>query len=97
MLGVSVPGGALFYGKPRRRTNVEFDRALRETTEELAGHLHELNGKGETPQAEYEKKCNNCSIQSFCLPKVTGKRRSIGRYTEKLFSLSDDREGDGET
>lgn len=96
MLGVTVPGGALFYGKPRRRTDVEFDRALRETTEELARRLHELNRKGETPPAVYEKKCDNCSIQSFCLPKVIGKRRSIGRYTEKLFSLSDDREGDGE-
>jgi CRISPR-associated exonuclease Cas4 len=95
MLGVSVPEGALFYGKPRRRQGVVFDRVLREATEELAGHLHELTREGVTPPAIYEKKCESCSIQSFCLPKVTGKRRSTRRYIDTLFTLSEDERGDG--
>ena len=96
MLEVKVPVGALFYGKPRRRTDVEFDRALRETTEKLAGRLHELNRKGVTPKAVYEKKCDSCSIQSVCLSKVIGKRGNTHNYNEKIFSVIESN-GDNET
>ena len=36
MLSVSVPNGAIFYGRTRRRTDVTFDDGLRRETEEAA-------------------------------------------------------------
>jgi CRISPR-associated exonuclease Cas4 len=50
MLGVPVPGGALFYGRPRRREEVEFDGPLRERTEEAVQRLRSLIGSGRTPK-----------------------------------------------
>jgi len=86
MLGVAVPEGALYYGKPRRRLAVVFDDVLREKTKEAARRLHELISSGRTPQARYEKKCESCSMLSVCMPKVTGAHRSVQRYMAKALA-----------
>ena len=80
MTGGTVAGGALFYGKTRRRENVVFDKALRRLTEETAARLHALIDAGETPRAEYAKKCKSCSLIELCMPKVSAARRSVERY-----------------
>jgi len=87
MLACSVPEGAIYYGKPRRRMAVIFDDTLREETRETARRLHELIESGRTPQVRYEKKCDSCSLLSLCMPKVTGARRSIRGYMAKALDL----------
>ena len=49
MTRLSIPAGALFYGAPRRRTDVSFDQELRATTEQAARRLHEMIAGGVTP------------------------------------------------
>ena len=83
MLRCSIPEGAIYYGKPRRRLAVLFDSALREHTLAATSRLHKLVAAGLTPQARYEKKCDKCSLLSFCIPKVTGARRSVQGYMAK--------------
>lgn len=80
MLKTSIPGGALFYGKTRRRQDVVFDPLLREETEHAARRFHELVRRGETPKAVYQKRCEKCSMVDLCLPKTTCKSRSIDQY-----------------
>lgn len=80
MLGVPVRSGALFYGTPRRRTDVEFDAALRRATEEATDMLHTLLRRGETPPARREPKCDNCSLLELCLPEIAGRRASAAAY-----------------
>ena len=41
MMNVEIDSGALFYGKTRRRQDVEFDRDLRIETEETSKKLHQ--------------------------------------------------------
>lgn len=84
MLDLSVPEGALYYGKNRRRQLVEIDEELREITIQTARQLHLLCKRGETPLPEYNKKCGNCSFIDVCLPKSLSKRKSITNYLEKL-------------
>ncbi len=79
-LGAEIPCGALYYGTNRRRTAVEFDTALRSQTEDLARRMHELYAAQVTPPAEYEKKCENCSLIERCMPKLTSGRRDVARY-----------------
>jgi CRISPR-associated exonuclease Cas4 len=83
MLACSVPEGAMYYGKPRRRMAVIFDDTLRKETTDAARRLHELIESGRTPQARYEKKCDSCSLLPLCMPKVTGARRSVQGYMAK--------------
>lgn len=80
MLEVEVPSGAIFYGRTRRRLDVEFDRSLREETEKAARQLHELIGAGSTPKPVYTKKCKSCSLMDRCLPQVLHKKQSVRGY-----------------
>jgi CRISPR-associated exonuclease Cas4 len=85
MLGTSIREGALFYGRPRRREQVEFTPALRTETESLAARLHELYQSGKTPKVAYSSKCRSCSLLECCLPKVTGIDKDIGHYLAKAL------------
>jgi CRISPR-associated exonuclease Cas4 len=80
MLGTRIAGGALFYGRPRRRQEVEFSETLRQQTRDTAARLHELLGSGQTPRAAYGKKCESCSLLERCLPKITGIHKNVRHY-----------------
>ncbi|MDR3736142.1 MAG: CRISPR-associated protein Cas4 [Acidobacteriaceae bacterium] len=71
MLGQPVPRGAMFYGDPRRRLEVEFSAQLRARTETLAAEMHRLYQTRETPPARPGKHCQNCSLLDICLPNAT--------------------------
>jgi len=81
MLSVTVPEGALFYGKTARRQAVVFDDALRQETESAAKRLHDLFARGETPKPDYQKRrCRQCSLFDVCLPQASGSRKSVQDY-----------------
>ena len=88
MLGVAVPRGAIFYGEPRRRIDVEFSPALRTRTEELAASMQRLYAARETPPAQPGKHCLNCSLVNQCLPTATDSPTvAAGWHTAQLRSL----------
>jgi len=89
MLGVSIPAGALYYGQPRRRHDVVLDEDLRDEVVDLAVRMHELFRAGKTPQSQYEKKCDNCSLYDVCLPKTATKRHAVCRYVEEIWADGD--------
>lgn len=70
MLKVYIPQGALFYGKNRRRIVVDFDNELRNLTIDAANEFHNLIATDKTPEAEYMKQCESCSLIEFCLPGI---------------------------
>lgn len=85
MLGVEIPGGALFYGRTRRRLDVEFTESLRCETEQTATEVRLLISSGQTPRPVYTSKCERCSMLSDCMPKVGGKRRSVKKYMDEIL------------
>jgi CRISPR-associated exonuclease Cas4 len=84
MLSVSVPTGALFYGRTRRRLDVSFTDVLRNETERAAEEAHRIINSGMTPAPVYGKRCKNCSLVGQCLPNRTGKKSSVRRYLERM-------------
>ncbi len=94
MLGVEVPAGAIFYGQPRRRMEVNFDFSLRAETEALAQRMHALFAVRTTPPAEYAPKCKRCSLLQVCLPASAGEQRSVTKYLQRALSTAM-QEGDG--
>ncbi len=91
MLDTAIAVGAIFYGTPRRRLEVEFTPALRWRTEELAATMHRLYRKGLTPAATPGPHCRNCSLVNVCLPEVTARDDAAGRWvTVQLRSLRQD-------
>ena len=87
MLGVQVPMGAIFYGMPRRREEVAFDERLLGKTRITADRVRQLLAKGMTPDPEYKKRCNNCSMEALCLPKVIERKKSVLKYLRKETSV----------
>ena len=82
-----IPKGSLFYGKTRRRQEVVFDDELRTCTRETATLLHALIDSRTTPAAEYEKRCDACSLSDVCLPKTAGRKKSVIRYIRSAVEL----------
>ena len=83
MLGVTLPEGALFYGKKRRRKEVRFDPTLRRLTEETALRVHQQLDRGLTPPAVRDKRCDRCSLMERCLP--SSPSLSARAYLEGCF------------
>jgi len=90
MLGVEVPGGALYYGKTHRRRDVKFDEKLRHETEEIAHKVHDLITAGQTPMARYGPKCDSCSLIQECLPKTIEKSKSVKRYLSSMVRTNEE-------
>ena len=79
MLCCAIPQGALYYGEPRRRTQVEFTQELRDEVRSCLSEMHSLYARGHTPQVKPGKMCRACSLKEVCLPTLSG-RRSVAEY-----------------
>ncbi|MCD4780000.1 MAG: CRISPR-associated protein Cas4 [Candidatus Omnitrophica bacterium] len=84
-LGFALSEGAIFYGKTRRRENVLFDETLRSKTILACEELHALIDSGVTPKAEYCEKCDQCSLNEICLPKIFASK-TIEEYLKRMVS-----------
>lgn len=87
MLACSIPAGALFYGKERRRSDIAFDQALRDETERCVAAVHDLLTRGVTPPPVADKRCGNCSLNERCLPDTLSKR--LSHYYKQLMELQE--------
>jgi CRISPR-associated exonuclease Cas4 len=81
MTGRKIPKGEIFYWRSRRRLAVDFDDALRQTTERAIAQAHNLVAHAlihpaaiPDPISE-RRKCKECSIQPICLPDEVEKIR----------------------
>ncbi|HDS05746.1 MAG TPA: CRISPR-associated protein Cas4 [Deltaproteobacteria bacterium] len=85
MQSTHIPSGALFYGKTRRRLDVDFNEALRMETSEAARLTHDLIESGQTPKPVYAKRCESCSLMGECMPKTIQKKRSVESYLKRML------------
>jgi CRISPR-associated exonuclease Cas4 len=85
MLNVQIDCGALFYGQQRRRKEIQFSAELRGLSQEVIAKTHQLIEARQTPPAEYNKKCDACSLLGLCLPKSCGSARSVSRYMNRML------------
>lgn len=84
MFGRSVPEGALFYGKIRRRQVVPFDTELRRLTQDTIEATREMLAAGRTPLATYDaKRCDVCSLIDLCQPRLLARAGKIQIWLEK--------------
>lgn len=89
MLCCEIPRGALYYGEPRRRTEVDFTPALRQEVRALLEEMHALYVRGSTPKVKPTKGCNACSLKGLCLPKLM-RSKSVSAYLRGARRESDE-------
>ena len=85
MMNTQVRRGAFFYGKIRRRVQVELDDELRKQTEEIIAAVHEIVSQKKVPPAKYSEKCRNCSLEDACMPKAMNERK-LKQYIKELYN-----------
>lgn len=92
MLGIDVPKGAIFYGQPRRRTQVEFDGELRSKVAELCERARDMIETGAIPPPRFGSHCKNCSLVNECMPEISGNTESgrAEKYIRKLLKEAAD-------
>jgi CRISPR-associated exonuclease Cas4 len=86
MRGITIPQGALFYGKTKRRKAVSFDTALRERTRQTVSRVHALLRAGKTPLPVYgNSTCPRCSLLGYCMPKKLSKASPVKTYFSRML------------
>ncbi len=81
MQGLRIAVGALFYGKTRRRKDVEFTADLRELTEEAASNARAMILSGRTPLPIYSARlCKACSLIEICRPQRLSRRSDVAQW-----------------
>ncbi len=84
MLGVSIPEGALYFRRERRRHRVQLDTDLRVRTEEVIEAVRHQLREQEVPEAVNDARCRNCSLLNACLPGVVGDAGRVRRERATL-------------
>lgn len=74
--GLEITKGQVFYGRTRRRQEVEFTPGLREETKCIAEGMHDTFERGITPRPKVSNDCSNCSLRELCLPELASKKTS---------------------
>ena len=83
MFGVRIGRGDFYYNEIRRRVPLLLSDELRGRVCSLSKEMHDFFAQGITPSADSTRKCNLCSLQNVCMPKLTKKGRSVRRYLQK--------------
>jgi CRISPR-associated exonuclease Cas4 len=81
--------GYLYYGATRSREEVMLDRDLRNSTAEVARHMHDDYLRGVTPAPHPRRACQSCSLKNRCLPGLS-KVTTVEAYMRKMLGDADD-------
>lgn len=84
MLACQIEKGYLYYGEPRRRTEIIFDDSLRVQVRETSELMHQLYSRSYTPKSKKTKACASCSIADICLP-VLNKKSTVDGYLKRMM------------
>lgn len=79
-----VHSGALWYWQTRHREDVPLTKSLRQEALKVIEDVRQLLTNGQTPKADYDHKCDSCSLFDLCNPKFLSRDQST-HYVNSLF------------
>jgi len=88
MLNVTVPKGAIYYGQPRRRSEIDLIADLREKVARLCSRARELYSSRQIPPPRTGRHCSSCSLENICMPQLAAKDKSAKYVANILKELS---------
>lgn len=83
MTGCSVPSGAIYYGRERKRMAVMFSDILRGETAALADRLRHLIDGGILPPPVNDDRCARCSLRDLCMPGSVSAGNKVRKWFER--------------
>lgn len=82
MLATEIHTGYIFYGKTKRRVEVDLNEALRDLVKSIAKEMHAYFARGYTPRVKKTKACRSCSLADICLPTLE-ERETASAYVRR--------------
>lgn len=89
MLSQSVPHGAIFHHKSRRRREVVFTAALRTRVKEVVAAIRSMLVEKTLPPPVNDHRCEHCSLREACMPAVIGEQQRAAALVRNLFVVKD--------
>ncbi len=83
MFHTRIDKGYIYYKGNNSRMEVEFTEELKNKVIETALEMNRLYKLHITPKSEFSQKCRRCSLREKCMPRLTGRKRSVINYIEK--------------
>ncbi|MDE0146557.1 MAG: CRISPR-associated protein Cas4 [Nitrospira sp.] len=87
MTGQTVPCGAIFHHKSRRRREVLFTYNLRTQVEETVATIRALLASKRLPSPVNDRRCEKCSLKEACMPQVLEEPGREKRLLGDLFEV----------
>lgn len=84
MLGIPIARGFVWYGGPRRRWRVTFDKELRTETLNVINGIRSQLVSGQLPAAPNDTRCKECQLLDHCLPGVVSNPKLITSYIRRI-------------
>jgi len=75
MFHTTIKFGDIFYGKIRRRIQVEFTYKLREEVTRQVENMHKTLEEEVLPIKDKDQNCNLCSLSDICMPAIFDKHK----------------------
>ncbi|MDD5035048.1 MAG: CRISPR-associated protein Cas4 [Methylococcaceae bacterium] len=88
MLGKPVASGAIFHQQSKRRREVVFDDALKQSVRETVAQICDMLDKGVCPpplQEPEARRCGECSLRTICQPEMIKSRILLNQFSQTLF------------
>lgn len=85
MLKCSINYGAVYYGEPKRRTQIELTVSLRKQVEATCERARLLASGAALPQYRPGRQCKSCSMAEQCLPQETNASDKSAGYLRSLL------------
>jgi CRISPR-associated exonuclease Cas4 len=89
MFGVKVPVGAIYYGQPKRRGEVEISDSLRTELASACSRMRALYDQEDNPRPTVGSHCKSCSLCDECMPNIISGDRSKSYVDGIMRDLSD--------
>jgi len=71
MFGAEIKRGFIYHAASKKRREVLIDENLRRSTIETIESVRRLLSSETVPPAEYKPRCEGCSLNNICLPKLS--------------------------
>lgn len=86
MLGVSIPKGAVYYYRSRRRREVAIDETLRARVKEVIEAIRVIMQSEHLPPPVNDARCRECSLHEICQPEMATWQPKSRAVLQTLYS-----------
>lgn len=84
-LEIKIESAYFYYNEVRRRQEVFITEDLRKIVINAAKDMYEHFKTGKIFKAENYKNCSKCSLEDYCMPRLTKKKKNVKNYLRRQY------------